>query len=327
MPVINIYMSILITYPSALEFWMKYDMIHPLNYAEDSISNIPADAASRDSLIRLFQKFGFKLPIHVMVPERSKRSHGSKFVCHLAPKTPLPDAVIKLSDKISIVSPEYCLLLAAREMDIAELAILATDLMGIFRFESNAQFSLTNRSPLTSLDKMSVFLNKAKSNSGVKKASIAINYAFERSNSPMESKLAVVASLPCMYGGYGIIRPDLNRYISLSSDGKKLLNRETCCCDMVWFDKKYVVEYDSNLVHSSSSQVRYDKKRSDAILMSGFSLLHVTSDFFRNQNTIDALFILIRKCLGMRSIKPKLDKYKEKRFELLKKLFLTLPSL
>ena len=29
MPEINIYMSILITYPSALEFWMKYDTNHP----------------------------------------------------------------------------------------------------------------------------------------------------------------------------------------------------------------------------------------------------------------------------------------------------------
>jgi len=129
-----------------------------------------------------------------------------------------------------------------------------------------------------------------------------------------------------MYGGYGILRPELNEYIQLSPDAKKLMNRDTCCCDMLWKSQSFVVEYDSNLVHSSMSQVRYDKRRSDAVLMSGFSLLHVTSDYFSNQNTIDALFILIRKCLGMRSINPKLEKYKEKRFELLKKLFLTFPS-
>ena len=327
MRVINIYMSILITYPSALEYWMKYDTNHPLNHADGPISNIPSDSASRDYLLKQVQKFGFKLPIHVLVPERSERSHGSKFVCHLAPKNTPHGSIIKLSNEIYIVSPEFCLLLAARELDIAELAILATDLMGIYRFEPSAKFSMTNREPLTSLDKISVFLNTAKSISGIKKANIAIHYAFERSNSPVESKLAVVASLPCMYGGYGIIRPELNRYISLSSDGKKLLNRETSCCDMVWFEKRFVVEYDSNLVHNSPGQVRYDKKRSDAVLMSGFSLLHVPSDYFCNQNTIDELFILIRKCLGMRSIKPKLDKYKEKRFELLKKLFLTWPSL
>ena len=125
-----------------------------------------------------------------------------------------------------------------------------------------------------------------------------------------------------MYGGYGLPRPELNYYVSLSPQGSTTLRRSALCCDMVWKERNVVVEYDSDLAHSSQNQVKYDKRRSSVLNASGFKVIHVTYDHFSNDNTIDDLFELIRITLGVRSNKVKLNKYKDIHFELVKKMFL-----
>lgn len=319
-------MSILITYPSALEYWMKYDMQEPLSVDNFYISNIPKGASTQNNIRIACQKLGLSLPIHVLVPDRNQRNRGASFICHTITDSLPEQSIIHLTEQIDIISPECCFLLAARELSIAELAVLATDFLGNYRLDKTKKYGITKRNPITDKEKLSSYLACAKTVKGIKKARIALNYAFFGSCSPMESKIAVVASLPCIYGGYGLPRAELNAYVSLSDEASKMLYRKVCSCDLVWSNHRFIVEYDSNLVHSSASQVRYDKRRSDALIMSGYTILHVTTDYFRNHNTIDTLFEIIRKSLGRRSNRPMLEKYKEIRFEVIKKMFLMLPK-
>ena len=319
-------MKILITYPSALEFWLSYDPSTPLVPADLNCSNIPTDVKIRKQMIHECQKLGLSHPFHVLVPDRTKRNRGSAFICHTITNQLPAQSVIHLSEHIDIISPEFCYLLAAHDMTVSELAVLATDLLGDYRLDPSAKFGLSKRNPITSKVKLSSYIANISRVKGIKKARAAIKYAYTGSCSPVESKIAVVASLPCLYGGYGLPRAELNALISLTQDAAKLLSRSTCCCDLVWPKQHFVVEYDSDLVHSSPKQVRYDKRRSDAVCMSGFSLLHVTKDYFSNQNTIDELFEIIRKGLGVRSNKKMLEKYKDIHFEVIKRLFLMLPN-
>ena len=319
-------MKILITYPTALEFWLSYDLSTPLTPADFDCSNIPADAKIRKQMVSECQKLGLSCPFHVLVLERSKRNRGSSFICHTITNKIPTQSVVHLTEHIDIISPECCYLLAAQDMTVAELAVLATDFLGNYRLDKSAKFGLSSRDPITSKEKIASYITNISKVKGIKKARAAINYAYSGSCSPVESKIAVVASLPCLYGGYGLPRAELNAYVTLSKEAAKLLFRNTCCCDMVWRKQNFIVEYDSDLVHSSPKQVRYDKRRSDAVCMSGFSLLHVTKDYFSNQNTIDDLFEIIRKSLGVRSNKKMLEKHKDIHFEVIKRLFLMLPQ-
>ena len=319
-------MNIVITYPTALEFWLKYNTSKPLTPAVLNCSDIPTDHNTRKQLLKECQNVGLSRPFHVLVPDRNKRNRGSSFICHTISHELPKYSVIRLSEHIDIISPECCFLLAARDMSVAELAVLATDLLGNYCIDPSAKFGLSKRTPIISKENLASYIASVSTVKGIKKARAAIKYAYSGSCSPVESRIAVVASLPCLYGGFGLPRAELNAYVTLSQDAAKLLYRNTCCCDLVWRKQQFIVEYDSDLVHSSPNQVRYDKRRSDAVCMSGFTLLHVTKDYFSNHNTIENLFELIRKSLGIRSNKKMLEKYKDVRFEVVKKLFLMLPK-
>ena len=92
---------------------------------------------------------------------------------------------------------------------------------------------------------------------------------------------------------------------------------------MLWRAERVVVEYDSNLVHLSPNQIRYDKRKSTALQASSYHVIHVTRDSFRNFNTVEELFRLIRKALHIRSANKDLEKYRMKRHDVIKSLFLT----
>lgn len=331
-------MNIVLTYPSALDYWLTCKNTGPLSHCNMRPSNIAAkksntntfessitvpDPFSRRQIIDDLEGLGLKRPFHIAVSDRSSRDHGKDFACHLLPKELPSGSFVKLSESIYIICPELCYILAAKDMLVAEAAVTACDLCAIYARKESEKFGQISRAPVTTVKKISAYLKVSKGIPGLYKARIAISYALDRSNSPIESKLAVIAVLPCMHGGYGLPHPKLNAYISLSVSGVSILKRKQCCCDMLWTEQRVVAEYDSDLAHNSVNQMRYDKRRSTALLASDYLVIHITRDSFRNFNTVEDLFQLIRKSLHMRSNKPKLEKYKDVRYEVIKRFFLT----
>lgn len=312
-----------ITFPSALGFWLTYKNKSPLK----TTSVLDAADFEKQVFIKTAELYQMAFPLHILVPHRSLRNQGMHFKCHVLPENLPKDSFVNMTKDVSIICPELCYLFAAKYLTIPELAVLACDLCGIYAVDAYSRFGQVSREPVTSIARIKDYLSKIRIIPGVDKAKIAIQYALDGSNSPAESRMAVLAIMRYQHGGYGIRKPDLNAIVNLAQEAQNLLGRGECCCDMVWRKERVIVEYDSDMAHNSMEQVHYDKKRITALIMSGYKVITVTPDNFRNFNTADELFAMIRKALGQRENKKALLSGRDMRYDVVKQFFLTFGGL
>lgn len=305
-------MFIPITYPSAKEFWLQNDL--PDNSHVASVRQMKSAETSREQLSRFALEHHLQEPVHLMVEDPASRYlFRDGFISHVIPRNVSKGSFVEISQSVFIVNPELCFLLAARHLTIPELVVFATNLCAMYRLDINSELGQMSRVPITSNDKIKKYLQSTKNVSGLTKARAAIKYALNNSNSPMESRIAALGMMSNYRGGYAFPAPVLNYNVKLSSAGQDLLGREYCCCDMVWPERKVVVEYDSSLVHMNQNQFFYDKRKGSALQLSGFLVINVTKEHFRNFQAIEDLFILILKSLGERIPWSQLEKYRAKR--------------
>ena len=204
---------------------------------------------------------------------------------------------------------------AATQMSFHELVNLANNLCAIYVLDETEEYGQRRREPITSVADIMEYLTKVNDIAGIRTARRAIRYARDRSNSPMESQIATLGALPLHYGGYGLPPPRLNMDVQLSSEGKEFLGRSFCSCDMVWPEQKVVLEYDSNLAHSTRRQFTIDKNRSTALALSGYRVISVTAEKVANFRAVETLFTGIRTVLGLRTYPDRMQKTFEKRWD------------
>lgn len=315
-----------ITFPSALAFWLTCD--DKTRQTAKNAINKPLSKINdpgRESLIDFAAQNNLIFPLHVLVPQKSMRHRGKALICHVLPKG-IPQESFQTIQNIPIICPELCFLLAAEHLSVPDLALLATDLCGTYAINEQAPYGQIDRHPITSVQSIINYLQHVHQVNGITNAKSAIRFAMDKSHSPMESKLAVTAFLALRFGGFSAGRPKLNAIVHLSSSGQKHFGTESCCVDLLWEKQRVVVEYDSDLVHSSAVQIRKDKRKANALKMSGYSVINVTKDYFRNYSEAENLFFMIRNLLGIRNRIQSFSASKEKRIELIKHFFLSYDS-
>lgn len=310
-------MKLIITYPSALEYWLEEKGIPPF-YQCPSLYSASFD--SRKDLARAAEYLRFSHPVHLVVHETVTRRGSDSISYHQLPKVLPEGSFIEITDSISIISPEMCFLQAATQLSLPELVFLACELCSIYVKDLNSDYYHRRREPITSVEAISAFLNKAKGARGVNLAKRAIKYAVNNSNSPMESCLATLACLPFCYGGYGLPKPQLNLDVSLPPESKAILQKNTCCCDFVWLKEKVIVEYDSNLSHLSAAQHHKDKKRVTALSLAGYTVIIITAVQLQRFRDIEAAFFSVRKALKLHPHSSRADQHFQKRWDTAKKL-------
>ncbi len=263
----------------------------------------------------------FSSPQHVGVKTAAKRKPSKDYVYHVLPKHLPENSFVRISESLFVASPELCFLMAATEYSLPELVRLGNDLCGIFMLDPKAEYRQTRRDAITDADRISLYLDQTNGVRGIKRASMAIQYVCNRSGSPIESCLAAAAVLPLCHGGYGIEKPQLNHDITLNSDGARQLGRDRCCSDMVWPARKVVIEYDSNMTHLDVRQHYLDLNRANALALSGYTLISIAADQLKNFRSIENIFIIVMKTLGLRIRRDRLNKYMEKRWAAVKAIF------
>ena len=306
---------------SALEFWLSGVSAFPANQfsaQNRKLVSLPEEydiPYSQELYRKLAKQYGFSQPIVVMANKETGKKIKDSF-CAVKRSAKIPEkSFIQLTDKILISSPELCFIQLSKVFPVSKLVEAANALCAAYSLDESATFAQIKREPITSTKNIKSLIKSANGMSGIKKARQAISYAVDRSFSPMESKLAAVASLPLILGGYGLSKPELNADVVLSDDAAKLLGRQTCCCDLVWEKQGVIVEYDSNLTHLSVNQHTYDKRKATALNMSGYKVFYITAANMHNFRDIETTFLNLRKFMGLRSSKDSLHKYESIRNE------------
>lgn len=303
-------MNFIITYPTALQYWLKTSDLEARK-----------NATPKQLLLDAATQWDWPLPLHIAVASKALRQQSKTFRCHVLPKTLPAGSVETFPNGLQIISPELCFLLAAKELSIPELVVLANDLCAIYINDHQEDYGQKRRIPATSVEKIAEFLHKADKLKGLKKARIAIQFALNRSNSPIESKLAAIFRLPLHYGGYNLLQPILNYDVILSREATELFKSPSCCCDFYWPNNKVIAEYDSTMTHLTPNQHFKDSKRKNALTLSGYTVITVTAEDVTNFGNMEKTIFLIRKTLNMREYKDRFQKYNGKRYGVFRTLF------
>ena len=311
-------MATIITYPSALEYWLSeigipYCFHFDVASARVKNSEVIESTTSRKDIIRTTNKLNFSEPVHVAVSGRIKRASTETVVFHRLPDRLPENSFFKIDDNLYIICPELCFVHAAVALPVHKLVLLANELCAIYIKDETEEYGQRKRIPVTNTRAIRSYIEKAVHIKGIRKARTAIRYALDNSNSPMESRLAVLATLPMFRGGYGLIAPQLNLKITLSKNAAEYLGQATCCCDMGWSRHKVAFEYDSNLTHLDIRQHFKDKKRATALTISGYKVISITAEQIKNFTNVETMFLRVRDMLNMKTREERLDMYMELR--------------
>lgn len=311
----------IITFPSALIFWLAFDGAKKIKPYDPASMRHEESPIISERMLSFAAANNIPAPLHVLVSGKNLRHKGGDMQTHVLTKGIPADSFVVVSG-VPIIKPELCFLLAAKHLPIPYLALLATDLCGTYALRAQAQYGQVSRKAIASVQSISDYLMHSQGISGIKKAKTAICYGLDGAHSPIESRIGVASSLPLRYGGFATHQPVLNRTETLSPEGALHFGRKECCCDMVWEEERVIVEYDSDLVHSTQNQIRQDKKKMTALNLSDYKTIIATKDDFRNYDSIEALFMTIKKELGVRTNLKNYRAFEGNRRKLLKQFFL-----
>lgn len=232
-----------------------------------------------------------------------------------------PASFISLNDNVLVASPEYCFLSIATTLEFENLVETANNLCSMYLNDTSAEHGQIPFEPVCTVELIKKFLNNIENFRGIHIAQTAIKYAVNNSNSPIESKLAVIFCIPKMRGGNGFKKMKMNASISLCEKARKLVGRNELVVDMVWPKEKVIVEYDSDETHLTSGQHAFDKSRVNALNLSGYRVITITRKDLYSLKNFDAISEVLRKALRIRPNKPALEKYYDIRKKVFKNLF------
>ena len=318
-------MLIVISHDSACEFWRNARCqgdADKHSFLNRTLVNLPTEYEF--NINNSFAQFlssqtGLSLPLHLIAPNANARFRSKSVICTVRPKH-LPDgSFIEIScpglspnDRLLVASPELCFAQMSTQLSFERLVLLGFEFCGTYMIDKSAEFGQRSREPLTTAKSILTYVSKNANMKGLIKARQAARYLIDRSNSPMESKIAIIASLPFMYGGYAMSGLELNAVIKAPS--------RTMFVDGLWKKEKLIIEYDSDLSHLTSEQHALDKKRTSSLTHLGYRIIPITRSEINTFYAVEDTFRKLRRSLGLRSENASLQKYEHKRRQLVKKL-------
>ena len=320
-----------IVYPTARQFWMSphnLTITNKLVSQNRQNSHIPDKyTLCCDETINhiLKEKYDLSYPLRYMASSAASRKHNQTQTSVVRPAGAKNDRFIYIDTLemnaepvyILIASPELCFLQAAKELSFIELVKFGFDLCARYISDDNEQYQQRPRIPVTNTAALQEFLSQKAGIDGIKSAYRALPYINNDSNSPMETKVTMLATFPWGKGGFLLKPPALNQEVVLSPKGAEIFGRKSCSCDIVWPEEKVAVEYDSHLVHLSADQHQWDLRKTLALEYSGYTVLRITADILNDQAQAEAFFLHVRKLLGVRPEQYRITKSADKRRELM----------
>jgi len=270
---------------------------------------------------QIHTKLGIEFPIVMVVPNVNAFKKKPTVKTVVRPKALPNGSFISLADKILIASPEYCFLTFSRSLPFEKLVEFSNNLCSMYLIDKSAEHGQSSFLPICTVKSISKYLSQVENFKGIIVARKAIKYSVDNSNSPMESKLAVILIIPRSRGGYGLPKMKMNYHAELSKRASKLIGRDSIMVDMCWPEEKVVVEYDSDETHLNSKQHEFDKARINALTQSGYTVITITKKDLYSINKLDTIVDTIRKALNLRNESKMLTKYFDKRKSVIMNLF------
>lgn len=181
-------------------------------------------------------------------------------------------SLLHLGNDIYLCSPEFVFLQLSGFYDVIELSNIAMAMSGGY-MPAHVENDLVEHGPTTSVARLRSFAMDASMHWGVDKSVQATRWALDNSRSPMETSLALLIYMPRALGGYGLVRPVLNRRIYLSEESTAIYPHRYCEADVSAPGSSLLLEYLGRAFHKEE---HHDIQRELALQREGYQLQYVT---------------------------------------------------
>jgi len=300
-------MKLFLTHKSALEYWRLHGL------AQDGLKNrqrrttVPSDPPD-SSTLRDVKTWGLSLPLDITVGTMDARRISRSIHSHLLGGSLPEGCIVYVGDGLFVSSPELCFFQMATELPIVKLIELGFELCGSYSLpapgitgtDPSIAKGFYNRPPLTSIRKLTTFLDQMVGMKGRKRALQASQFIADNSASPMETVLVMLLSLPNRLGGYHLPKPELNAHVVPAKSARHLTRKAYYSLDLFWPDVNVTAEYDSDMFHTGAERIAKDSKRRNDLASIGIEVITITSQQIRNPMEFEKSVKQLASSMGKR---------------------------
>lgn len=176
------------------------------------------------------------------------------------------------------------------------------------------------RPPLVSCESLQQVLSELGRLHGIGVARRAAQFVHPGSGSPLETKMCMIACLPPRYGGESLPSPELNRRIAFDPQAANLAHMKSCVGDLVWSDKKVVLEVNGYEFHADRSGFKIESGREGALESMGYTVVDITCEQMSNEFMLDLKLERLSSALGA-ALQKRSERFLKERRDLLAALF------
>ena len=307
-------MHLVLSHVTAHRFYRSRTGRHPRPSATKASCGMTERVAWSDSLALELFRLGIepapRRPLHLLFAEPglrpSARQTGLPPLRAHVQSAELPEnSILRLTEHISIVSPELCFLQMARFLSLPQLMLMGYQLCGTYALLPNpddpAKSIVAQRGAALATAEALAAITRTPIGAHNRRARIAARHIMDNAASPMEAKLAMLLCLPTAMGGYALPRPKLNPEVPLSPEAQMLYPHATVRPDLYWADARFDVEYDGDTHESAESRMK-DAARRNALEAEGIIVRTLTYAQVADDAAFDLLALRIAGELGRRII-------------------------
>ena len=277
-------MKTILSHETALAYWRGHFPLDSELGAASRVSSAESCASCAADVIGSIPE-EFIIPNHpvdVLIFNEGERRRSKGVACHLW-GTALPPNAFHHVRGAYVSSPELVFLQMAAKLTIAQLVALGCELCGTYvllpedvTHPSSLDEMPKRLYPLTSVERVSTFLDSVGQARGKASAKRAIKYMVDGARSPMETMTFMLLCLPAMLGGYGLPKPEMNAEIPFDDDARAIARRRHCYGDLCWPNAHLDIEYHGE-VHVGAAQMKSDVGRELGIESMGWHVMTITS--------------------------------------------------
>ncbi|MBQ6586183.1 MAG: hypothetical protein IJH83_05185 [Coriobacteriales bacterium] len=290
----------IISHGSAWEFWR----FHGHRFFGRPHIPVPSTGATKVAATQakdVAGAFGLSLPVHVLTTQAKEGSRSASFVKHVFSGAHDLACVVKVARDLYVVCPELCFQQMACHLTEVSLVRMGYELCGTYMPSPGEPGGIASRPALSTPPQLRSFIDRTEgAYPGAKLARRALRYVLPGSNSPAETVLSMLLTLPYRLGGFKLPFPSLNASLKINAASRVLVDRNELRPDLLWRERKVAVEYDSKAHHSDYEQREYDECRRNAMQDSGILYLVITKAQLKDPALFRTQADIIARALGKR---------------------------
>lgn len=310
-------MDIILSHTTALEVLRRWDSLRLIESSSatrqpELPSRMPTAREIEPVLAREHALSGATPPLHVLVASSAGRHPSSKVVAHLALHNYPDGSFFSIGPGVLCSTPELVALQMAEYATGLELLMLVDELCGHYGIQPRSSTGLVKRNtPLTSVARISAFLDKVGTARCVAKLRRALARARDRSGSPQESRSTHRLEFEPIRGGYGLDVVALNDPIAVERSDALLVGVSTrirkpdiillapggetdAPTPFLGVALDYQGEY-----HRERAQERRDINRRNELLAADIKDYEIDKEHYDDVDYLDWLVSCIRNDLGI----------------------------